>query len=180
MSGAFVMHTISTVLPSNAVVVEEAPGSRKDLHEFLPIRSRGGGFLTMASGVLGYGLPAAIGVALAQPTRPVVAVIGDGSSMYTISALWTAAQEQVLVVFVILDNGQYAALRAHAAGHGVTKTPGWELGGLDFVALANGMGCDARRVDRPDELEPALVDALAADVPTLLHVKIDPHIEYPY
>jgi benzoylformate decarboxylase len=180
MSGAFVMHTISTVLPTDAVVVEEAPGSRKDLHEFLPIRSRDGGFLTMSSGVLGYGLPAAIGVALAQPGRPVVAIIGDGSSMYTISALWTAAQEQIPVVFVILDNGQYAALRAHAAGDGVSKSPGWELGGLDFVALANGMGCAAQRVERPDELEPALVDALAADVPTVLHVKIDPYFEYPY
>ena len=180
MSSAFVMHTISTVLPTDAVLVEEAPGSRKDLHEFLPIRSRGGGFLTMSSGVLGYGLPAAIGVALAQPGRPVVAVIGDGSSMYTLSGLWTAAREQLPVVFVILDNGQYAALRAHAAGDGVGKAPGWELGGLDFVALANGMGCDARRIDRPDDLGPALVDALAADVPTLLHVKIDPYFEYPY
>jgi benzoylformate decarboxylase len=180
MSGAFVMHTISSVLPADAVVVEEAPGSRKDLHEFLPIRSRGGGFLTMSSGVLGYGLPAAIGVALAQPGRPVVAVIGDGSSMYAISALWTAAQEQTPVVFVILDNGQYAALRGHAAGDGVSKSPGWKLGGLDFVALANGMGCAARLVERPGDLEPALVAALAADVPTVLHVKTDPYFEYPY
>ena len=180
MSGAFVMHTISTVLPADAVVVEEAPGSRKDLHEFLPIRSRGGGFLTMSSGVLGYGLPAAIGVALAQPGRPVVAVIGDGSSMYAISALWTAAQEQTPVVFVILDNGQYAALRAHAVGDGVGKSPGWKLGGLDFVALANGMGCAARLVERPHDLEQALRAALAADVPTVLHVKTDPYFEYPY
>ena len=180
MSGAFVMHTISRLLPDNAVVVEEAPGSRKDMHEFLPIRSRDGGFLTMSSGVLGYGLPAAIGVRLARPSRPVVAIIGDGSSMYTISGLWTAAREQLPVVFVILDNGQYAAIRAHAAGDAVRKVPGWELGGLDFAALASGMGCRGRRVDRPHDLEPALLDALASDLPTLLHVTIDPYFEYPY
>lgn len=180
MTGAYVLHTLGQALPDNAVLVEEAPGSRGDMHDHLPITSRDSGFLTMASGVLGYGLPAAVGVKLAQPNRPVVALIGDGSSMYAIQALWTAAQEQTPVTFVILDNGQYAALRAHADGVGLGKFPGAMLGGIDFVAVAQGLGCDGQLVQTAAELDKALAESFASDVPTVLHVRIDSGFEYPY
>jgi benzoylformate decarboxylase len=172
MTAAYALSVLSELLPEDAVVVEEAPSHRPALHEHLPIR-RPGGFLTGQSGVLGYGLPAAVGVAMAVPNRPVVALIGDGSSMYGIQGLWTAAREHVPVTFVVLDNGQYGAMRNHAGRLGITKAPGIQLGGLDFVALAQGFGCAAVRVDAPEALGPALARALAADVPTLVHVVVD-------
>ncbi|GLY69138.1 benzoylformate decarboxylase [Amycolatopsis taiwanensis] len=171
LSAAFVYRTLDDLLPENALVVEEAPTHRPDLQAQLPIVPPRG-FLTMASGVLGYGLPAAVGAALAQPTRPVVAVLGDGSSMYGIQALWTAARQQTAVVFVILDNGGYGAVRKHSVRSGAGKVPGIELGGLDFTALARGMGCDAQRVESAEELRSALTAALASPAPTLLHVPV--------
>jgi benzoylformate decarboxylase len=172
LSGAFVYQTIADVLPADAVVVEEAPTHRQDMQERLPLTAPGHRFLTMASGVLGYGLPAAVGAALAEPARPVVAVLGDGGSMYGIQALWTAARQQASVVFVILDNGEYGAVRKHALRSGAGKVPGFELGGLEFSDLARGMGCDARRVETAPQLRTALAEALASPLPTLLHVRL--------
>lgn len=172
MTAAYVYDALSGLLPDDVLVVEEAPSLRPDIQEHLPITAEGGGFLTMASGVLGYGLPAAVGAAMAQPGRPVVAVLGDGSSMYGIQALWTAAQEHVPAVFVILDNREYGAVREHAAISIGSKVPGSDLGGLDFGGLARSMGCDAVLVERPDELAPAVSTALASPNPTLVHVRI--------
>lgn len=177
MSAKYVLHAIAESLPHNGIVVEEAPSHRNDLHEYLPIRTRGRGFLTMASGVLGYGLPAALGVAIADPTRPVLAVLGDGATMYSVQALWTAVREGLPVTVVILDNGQYAAVHALAEASGAGKVPGAELGGLDFVALAQGMGAQGRFVEQPDELVEALRFSLVADRPTVLHVKVDPDVQ---
>ncbi|MFD2417433.1 benzoylformate decarboxylase [Amycolatopsis pigmentata] len=171
MSAAFVYRTLGEFLPENALLVEEAPTHRRDLQAQLPI-SPPRGFLTMSSGVLGYGLPAAVGAALAEPARPVVAVVGDGASMYSIQALWTAAREQTAIVFIVLDNGGYAAVRNHVARAGADKVPGIELGGLDFTALAHGMGCHGHRVETPDELRSNLVSALTSPVPTVLHVLV--------
>lgn len=171
LSAAFVYRTLDELLPENTLIVEEAPSHRPDLQAQLPIVPPRG-FLTMASGVLGYGLPAAVGAALAQPSRPVVAVLGDGSSMYGIQALWTAAQQHLAVVFVILDNGEYGAVRKHALRSEAGKVPGIELGGLEFTALAKGMGCAGWRVETPEELRAALTDALASPVPAVLHVTV--------
>jgi len=172
MSGAYVYDTITPLLPDDVLVVEEAPSQRPKIQEHLPITVAGAGFLTMASGVLGYGLPAAVGASMAQPGRPVVAVIGDGSSMYGIQALWTAAQHQTPVTFLILDNAEYGAVREHASVTGRGKVPGADLGGIDFCSLARSMGCDALYVELPEELEPAVRKALAATVPTLVHIRI--------
>ena len=111
---------------------------------------------------------------MARPDRRVVAVLGDGSSMYSIQALWTAAREQVPVTFVVLDNAQYAAVRILAESDDGAKVPGVELGGIDFVALAGGMGCVTHRIEQPHELRTALAKALVDDRPTLLHVIVDP------
>lgn len=172
MSSAYVFDALTGLLPQDGLVVEEAPSLRQDLQEHLTISAKGGGFLTMASGVLGYGLPAAVGAKMARPDRPVVGLIGDGSSMYGIQALWTAAQEHVAAVFVILDNREYGAVRRHAATSLGSKVPGQDLGGLDFVPMARSMGCDAVLVERPDELAPAIKTALGSSAPTLVHVRI--------
>ncbi|SFP48465.1 benzoylformate decarboxylase [Amycolatopsis arida] len=180
LTAAHVYATLADLLPPGAILVEETPSHRPELHDHLPITARDTGFLTVASGTLGYGLPAAVGAALARPERKVVAVLGDGSSMYGIQALWTAATEHVPLTCVILDNAQYAAVRILGEAAGSPKVPGVDLGGIDFGALARGMGCAARRVSRPEELAPALTAALADPAPNVLHVEVDPGARTPY
>jgi benzoylformate decarboxylase len=171
MSAPYVLTVLNELLPENAVVVEEVPSHRQDLHDYFPIRTPGN-FLTEQSGVLGYSLSAAVGVQLAQPDRPVVGIVGDGSSMYSIQGLWTAAQEHLPVTWVVLDNGQYGAVRSHAKDFGLGKIPGTELGGIDFVHLAQGLGCEGVLVESAEELAAAFTAALASDRPTVLHVKV--------
>src|SRR5215204_2593913 len=89
-----------------SIVVEEAPSSRAAMQSHLPIM-RSETFYTMCSGGLGYGMPAAIGIALGKPGRKVIALIGDGSSMYSIQALWSAAQLALPITFIILKNRRY-------------------------------------------------------------------------
>jgi benzoylformate decarboxylase len=179
MSPAFVLHTIAELMPADAIIVEEAPSHRNAMHVHLPIRTSGG-FYTCASGGLGYGLPAASGVALASPDRRVICVLGDGSSLYSIQGLWTAAQHQLPISFVILNNGGYTALKAFAADLGIEKAPGVDLPGIDFPALAAGFGCPGRRVEHAEELESALLGSLAADGPTLVDVAVDDAVERLY
>jgi benzoylformate decarboxylase len=171
LSAALVFAQLADALPPDAILVEEAPSHTPARQHHFPIRARGLGLLRTASGTLGYALPAAVGAALARPDRRVVAVVGDGSSMYCIQALWTAAQENVPVTFVILDNAEYAAVRGMAEAEGA-KVPGAELGGIDFVSLATSLGCLAYPVEHAAELRPTLAKALSADRPTLLHIKV--------
>jgi benzoylformate decarboxylase len=173
ISASYVFATLSDLLPDNAIVVEEVPSHRTPMHNQLPITATDTGFLTTAGGTLGYALPAAVGAALARPRRTVVAVLGDGSAMYSIQALWTAARENLPVTVVILDNAQYAAVRILGEATGGRKLPGTDLGGLDFVALARGMGCAAHHIGKPGDLPEALSAALAGDRPTLLHIPVD-------
>ncbi|GAA4612045.1 benzoylformate decarboxylase [Saccharopolyspora hordei] len=182
LTAAYVFDRIADALPADAAVVEETPSHRNDLHEFFPIRSTDGGFFTGSSGALGYGICAAVGVAMADPDRRTVAVLGDGSSMYGIQAVWTAVQEQAPVTFVILDNARYAAVAVLGEAAGGDKLPGVELGGIDFTALATSMGCPAKRVETPEDLNAALAEEFAEGKqgPTLLHVKVDPGQRYLY
>ncbi|MEQ0565767.1 benzoylformate decarboxylase [Amycolatopsis sp. NEAU-NG30] len=174
LTAEFVYATLAELLPDNALVVEEAPSHRGILHEYLPITATDTGFLTMASGTLGYGIPGAVGAALGRPDRTVVAVVGDGSSMYGIQALWTAAREELPVTFVILDNSEYAAVRILGDAIGGKKLPGTQLGGIGFAALAESMGCQGMTIGEPSELVSGLRSALADPRPTLVHVRVAP------
>jgi benzoylformate decarboxylase len=172
---AFLMQTIDDVRDPGDVIVEEAPSARTTMHDYLPIY-RSETFYTMASGGLGWGLPAAIGIKLGKPDARVIALIGDGSSMYAIQALWTAAQLALPMVIVILNNKRYAALEDFAQRFGFAKgaTPvGTALDGLDFVALAEAQGCKAIRVARADQLREVLLMALASAAPILIEVELD-------
>jgi benzoylformate decarboxylase len=160
------------------VVVEEAPSARPVMQTYLPI-TRAGTFMTMDSGGLGYGMPAAVGVALARPGERVIALIGDGSSMYSIQAIWSAVQMQLPITFVILNNTRYAALQDFAPVFGFAPhetVQGTDLPGLDFVMLAKGMGCPGERVSEAARLADALRSALATsapdDGPTLVEVVV--------
>ena len=172
LSAEFVYSTLADLLPDNAIVVEETPSHRGILHDHLPITATDTGFLTMASGTLGYGVPGAVGAALARPERKVVGVVGDGSSMYGIQALWTAARQELPVTILIMDNSEYAAVRILGETIGGAKLPGTELGGIDFAALASSMGCQGMTISEPSGLAPGLTAALADPRPTLVHIKV--------
>jgi len=145
------------------------------MHGHLPML-KSGIFYTMASGGLGFGLPAAVGVALARPSARVIALVGDGSAMYSIQALWSAVQLKLAMTFVILNNRRYAALQEFAPTFGFAagaRLEGTDLSGLDFVALARGMGVvDAVRVDRPEALRATLEAALRSSAPALVEIVV--------
>lgn len=173
-TAAYVLATLRSVLPDNALLAEEIPSHRTALHEFLPITTLDTGMLTTGSGVLGYALPAAIGAGLAAPHRRVVVLVGDGSVMYTVQALWTAARHGVAITVIVLDNQGYGALRSMADDAGARDVPGLDLGGLDFATLSHSMGCQAHHVDTAGDLPATLGDALTAKVPVILHIPVDP------
>ena len=176
LPAAFVLSRLAARLPPGAAVVEEAPSHRPAMHAHLPLREWGS-FFTMASGGLGYSLPAAVGVALARAeagnAARVVCLIGDGSLMYSVQALWTAAQHRLPLSVIVLNNRGYGAMRAFSRVMGTHSVPGIELPGLDFTAIARGHGCAAERVERPGALDDALARALASDGPALLDVAVD-------
>jgi benzoylformate decarboxylase len=168
-------------LPADAVVVDEsitASTFARAMHAGNDPLS----FLFSGAGALGWGLPAAVGVKLARPDRTVVALCGDGSTLYAPQALWSAAHYGVPVVAVVLDNREYRILK-HALDRlgGPSAQTGRYVGmdlaepPVDFVALAASFGVGGRRVDRADELADAVEEALASGEPRLLHVPISGH-----
>ena len=174
LSVAYVLQTLAGLRDPGDVVVEEAPTARPVMQERLPI-TRSDTFYTMASGGLGWGLPAAVGVALGKPGARVINLMGDGSSMYSIQALWSAAQLQLPITFVILKNRRYAALQDFAPVFGFApgdKPQGTELPALDFVALARGQGCDAVHVERAEDLRDTLARALRSNGPMLVEIEV--------
>jgi len=169
---AYLLQQIAALRPEAAIIVEEAPSSRAAMHQRLPILRRDG-FYTCASGGLGHGLPAAVGVALGRPGERVIAVLGDGSSMYAIQGLWSAAQLGLPISFVIVKNGRYEALAQFGRHFGLQQTVGTQLSALDFCAMARGQGIAAERVEHADQLDAALTRSFAADRPTLVEVAVD-------
>jgi benzoylformate decarboxylase len=174
MSVAYVLQTLAQVRKADDIVVEEAPSARPVMQSYLPI-TRSETFYTMDSGGLGYGMPAAVGVALGKPASRVICLIGDGSSMYSIQALWSAAQLKLPITFVILNNRRYAALQDFAPVFGFSASDvvqGTDLPEIDFLSLATGMGCAAQRVTDAAELRSALSQALESGVPNVVEVQV--------
>jgi benzoylformate decarboxylase len=170
---------IGDMLPKDAVVIEEVLSSAPGIRSL--IRSDDAqSFYGLRGGGIGWGLPAAIGVKLALPERPVVALIGDGSAMYTIQALWTAAHYKIPVIFVILNNTSYRILkqRLHALrGHAeqVDTYVGMELldPAIDFVGLSRSLGVAAERARTVHEATDLIAKALADNEPMLIDVELD-------
>jgi benzoylformate decarboxylase len=171
LTDGYLLQQIATLRPPGSIIVEEAPSSRGPMHDYLPI-VESDSFHTCASGGLGHGLPAAVGVALAQPQRKVIAVIGDGSAMYSIQGLFSAAELGLPIAFIIIVNSSYRALEEFGRHFGIEKLPGVRLPHLDFCALARGQGVAARRVDRCEDLDAALGELFAAAAPMLLEVRV--------
>jgi benzoylformate decarboxylase len=173
------LHALSSAMPKTAAVVEEAPSHRPAMQKFMPMRGQDS-FYTMASGGLGHSLPAAVGMALGRPDIRTVCLIGDGSAMYSIQALWTAAQRKLPLTVVVINNSGYGAMRSFSQVMQVRNVPGLELPGIDFVQLAQGMGCDAVRATKSSELAPALKRGLTHDGVSLIEVVVDSAVSLLY
>ena len=172
LTDRLVLDRLAHLRPDGAIVVEEAPTARGPMHDHLPI-NRPDSFYTCASGGLGHGLPAAVGLALARPGRRVIAVLGDGSAMYAIQGLWSAAKMGLPISFVILNNRRYEALRGFGRLFGMQTVAGTDLSGLDFCGLAAAQGLAARRVDAPGDVDTALAWSFATSAPTLVEMVIE-------
>lgn len=166
-------------LDQETVLVEEAPSLRPLMQDFVRL-TEWNSFFTMASGGLGYGLPAAVGQGLGRPDRKTVCLIGDGSFMYSPQALWTAVQQGLDLTVIVVNNGGYGAMRSFSKVLQVRDAPGIEIDGLEFPSLARGMGCSAHRVTEPEELAAALDAAFNAKGPYLLEVAIGAEVQVLY
>ena len=170
----WVLQTLADLRAPDSIVVEEAPSARAPMQAHLPML-QSGTFYTMCSGGLGWSLPAAVGVALARPGARVIALIGDGSAMYAIQALWSAAQWRLPITVLILNNRRYAALQDFAPVFGYppgAHVAGTALPDLDFVALAAGHGVPGVRVSQADALAGVLAAALQSAGPTLVEIEV--------
>jgi benzoylformate decarboxylase len=162
MSGSEAMAALADVWPQDGIAVVETPSSTMAARNRLRL-SRPGSYYQCASGGLGFGISAAVGVQLAQPSRPVVCVLGEGAAQYGITALWTAVAYKVPLTFLVLRNEEYMILKWFAEFERIAGVPGLELPGLDVAAVARGYGMQARDATGRDELSEALREAIAAD-----------------
>jgi benzoylformate decarboxylase len=167
------MVALAAALPDDAVLVEESPSNRPQLRARVHIR-RPASFYASASGGLGFAMGAAVGIKLADPARPVVCLVGDGSALYVPQALWSAVQLGTAVAFIVVDNGRYGILESVASFGGIGGLPSMALPGINFSALAAAFGCRAIRVEDRRDLMPALAEAATTSEPLLVDVAIDP------
>jgi benzoylformate decarboxylase len=177
-----VLAALAGRLPRDAVVLEEAPVDRPELAGRLAAREPLG-YLSAAQGGLGFALPGATGLRMALPNRPIVAVVGDGSAIYQIQAVWSAVHYNIGAVFVVLSNGGYAVMDVLAERQG---GPGpWPgFGEIELAVVARGFGCPARRIATHDELTATLDEVVPTLVdrtePLLLDVVIEPTRAFNY
>jgi len=175
LTSASVADVVGALLPEHAIVVDEANTSGV----MLPQATAGApahDWLTLTGGAIGYGIPTAVGAAVAAPDRPVLCLQSDGSAMYTISGLWTQARENLDVTTVIYNNGAYDILRIELQRVGAGSAPGPKAldlldisrPSMDFVKIAEGMGVSARRVTTCEELADAMRVAFDEPGPHLI------------
>ncbi|HLM85560.1 MAG TPA: benzoylformate decarboxylase [Solirubrobacteraceae bacterium] len=172
LSGSAAMAALADAWPEDGIAVVETPSSTIALRNRLRL-SRPGSYYFSASGGLGFGIAAAVGVQLAQPGRPVVCVLGEGSAQYGITALWSAATYKVPVTFLVLRNDEYMILKWFAQLEQADGAPGLDLPGLDVAAVAQAYGVPSREVSGREQLTEALrTDIAAQDGPRLVQVPV--------
>jgi benzoylformate decarboxylase len=156
------------------VVVDEGLVSTASLPKFLALRDTRS-YYGLASGGLGFAVPGAVGISLALPERPVAAIVGDGSAMYGIQGLWTAAHEKLPITYVIANNRGYRIIKERLVSMRKTdKFTGMDIRkpDIDFVALGGSLGLDAKRITDPRDIVPTLRAALASGGPSLIDVRV--------
>lgn len=174
LTPGYLSKVLADAIPDDAVVLEEALTTGFPLLDFLRLRDSQG-FYGLASGGIGFAMGGAVGISLALPRRPVVALVGDGSAMYSIQALWTAAHCKRPITYVIANNRSYRILKERLqAFRGTDRFIGMDLRDpdIDFVALATSMGVRAARIEHPDQFEPALREASRSGRTWLLDVPV--------
>ncbi|HEX7627055.1 MAG TPA: thiamine pyrophosphate-dependent enzyme [Gaiellaceae bacterium] len=176
LKAGHVLQGLGDRLPPDAVVVEECPSNRDELMLRMPARQPLG-MVSPAMGGLGWGLPASIGLRMGLPDRPVVAVLGDGSTVFGIQGFWSAAQYGVGSLAVVLKNGGYRIMDQLAARQG--GPPAWpSFGAVDVAAIAEAFGCETRRIADADALDAALDEVVPGlrerRTPLLLEVTVEP------
>lgn len=158
LTPAHVFSELARRLPRDAIVVEETPSSQAELYRRLPVVTPGG-FVASGNGGLGFGIAGSVGLRMGDPRRPVIGIVGDGSSMYAIQALWSAAHYEVGVLLLVMANGRYAVMDglAHAAG----GTAAWPaFGSIDIAGISRCLGCPAISVETYEGLVDTLDDVL--------------------
>ncbi len=173
------LHALGRALPSDAVVVEEALSSNESVRLLIPSNDAQS-FYGMRGGGIGWALPAAVGIKLGLPHRPVVALIGDGGSLYTIQALWTAAHERVPIVAVILNNRSYRILKQRTRALGGHSAATGKYLGMDLVdpeidlgGLARAFGVDAVAAATIPDVLTAVHDGLSSGRPLVVDAAVD-------
>jgi benzoylformate decarboxylase len=174
---------LAKALPPNAIIADESITVRSALAAAIP-RDRPGDYFGARGGGLGWGMPGPLGLKLAFPKRPVVAVVGDGSSMYTIQALWTAARYNIPVTYVICNNRSYKIVKEGMARYLAGTERESEFVGLSFyekpidvARIAESFDLVGIKVERPEELQPALEKALGAGRTAVVDVHIEERLE---
>jgi benzoylformate decarboxylase len=174
MTGSEAMAALADAWPDAGIAVAETPASTLALRNRLRL-SKPGSYYFTASGGLGFGISASVGVQLAQPERSVVCVLGEGSAQYGITALWTAVAYKVPVTFLVMRNDEYAILKWFGTFEQVSGVPGLDLPELDTAAVARGYGVPAIEAGDREELTEALRGAIAIDDgPRLVQARVAP------
>jgi len=168
---ATVIDALSGALPDNGIVVVETPSSTLAVRNRMRV-SRPSSYFFGAGGGLGFGLAAAVGVQIAEPQRPVVCVVGEGSAQYAITALWSAVAHAVPLTVLVLRNDEYSILKWFAQMEGVQGAPGLDLPALETADIATAYGLSAQRVDDPAGIGEALAAAISSDRPELIETRV--------
>ena len=176
------MQELAQAAPADLIVADEAITSRPALMQAFSF-DEPGGFFGIRGGALGWAMPGALGIKLANPDRPVLAVVGDGASLYTVQALWTAARYNIPVVYAICNNRSYRILKVNMDiylrgmlndQHRQSEYVGMDFANpLDLAAIAQALGVAGQRVEEPEALGPALKKAYASGKPAVIDVSID-------
>ena len=173
LASTFVMHITSQLTP-DVIVVEEALTSTQALSHYLHQHDHDS-FFGLASGGLGFAIPGAVGISMAKPGRPVVAIVGDGSAMYGIQGLWTAAHFKLPITYVIANNKGYRIIKERLVSmQGSDRFIGMDMNdpAIDYCQLAQSMGMPSMKVSDPSELDAALKAGIQSGKPNLIEVAV--------
>ena len=170
----YMVMRIADALPDDAVVVDEGLTSSLRLLDYLRLTDHQS-YYGLASGGIGFAMSGTVGISIALPGRPVVAIVGDGSAMYSIQALWTAAHLKLPITYVIPNNRGYRILKERLVSFRKTdKFVGMDITDpdIDFVGLADSMGIRSRRIENPDDIDGAVREGIASGTPNLIDMRV--------
>jgi benzoylformate decarboxylase len=172
----YVYYTLERLRPADSIITQESLSTLGQLRDRIRTKEPRS-FFSMFSGVLGYGLPAATGVGIAEreagTNRKIICIVGDGAAQYVIQSFWTTAQQKLPILYIVMRNHAYNILKSFSEYLVAPDVPGFDLPGIDSVLLAKGYGCDGAYVTSPEDLEAAIQKGLASETPYVIQVEVD-------